>query len=82
MNAALGFAEHSGVPLGAPVYDAAGESLGTLVAADAYALVIARGFFFPKEFTVAMAAVDRFEDGKLYLSLTKGQLTGSPDGSG
>lgn len=65
-----------GIPIGTPVFDAAGEKLGTVREADVYALVVERGFFFVTDHEIALDEVDRLEDGKLVLKRTKAQLLG------
>lgn len=61
---------------GTPVYTADGEKLGGILSADAYTLVVERGFLFPTDYVVAIADVERYEDGRLFLKLTKTQVLG------
>ena len=65
-----------GVPLGAPVVDAAGEVLGTLRDADPWVLSVDRGRPAPAEYAVATAEVDRYDGRALVLKRTKAQLVG------
>lgn len=65
-----------GIPRGAPVLDAAGEKLGTVREADAYALVVERGFLFVTDFEIPLDEVDRYEDGRLILKRTKREVLG------
>lgn len=57
--------------IGAPVYDAAAEKLGTVRFADAYALLVAREFSFGTDYEIPLAEVDRYEEGRLILKRTK-----------
>lgn len=59
------------IPNGTPVYDAAGERIGTVCDADIDALIVARGRFFVHEYAVDMADVDRLERGRLVLRVSK-----------
>ncbi len=63
-----------GIPIGTGVYTADGEHLGSVVEGDAYELVVERGFFFIHDYQIRLSDVDRFDDGKLVLSLTKEQV--------
>lgn len=76
MNASIAADGGWGIPLGTPVVDAAGERLGMLRAADPWVLAVERGIFFPGEYAIAMAEVDRYEDGALILKRTKQDLLG------
>ncbi len=73
MDAAI-TAGNWGIPLGAAVYDAAGEKLGTVTGADLDALRVEHGLLFVTAYAVPMHAVARYEDGALHLSLTKAEL--------
>ncbi|HEY7033743.1 MAG TPA: hypothetical protein VH482_20575 [Thermomicrobiales bacterium] len=64
------------IPLGAPVYDVAGDKLGTLKGADHYELSIEEGFLLVTTYTVPMAFVERYEDGAIHLSVTKAEVSG------
>lgn len=57
--------------IGMTVFDAAGDKLGTLVGADPQCLIVEKGFFFPTDFSVPMAAVARVDADGIWLSLTK-----------
>lgn len=63
-----------GIPVGTPVYDVAREKVGTVVDADAYDLVVERGFFFVHSYPVRLSDVERYEHGALYLKVTKDQI--------
>lgn len=66
--------ESWGIPIGTDVYTADGEHLGSVVEGDAYELVVERGFFFIHDYQIRLSDVDRFEDGKLFLILTREQV--------
>ena len=66
--------ESWGIPIGTDVYTADGEHLGSVVEGDSYELVVERGFFFIHHYQIKLSDVDRFEDGKLFLSLTREQV--------
>ncbi len=63
-----------GIPIGTTVYDVAGEKVGTVVDADAYDLVVERGFFFVHSYPVRLSHVERYEHGALYLKVPKDQI--------
>lgn len=62
-----------GIPIGTDVYTAEGEHLGSVVEGDSYDLLVERGFFFIHDYQIRLSDVDRFEDGKLVLILTREQ---------
>lgn len=62
------------IPLGAPVSDAAGEKLGSVRAADAYALIVGQGVRFVTEWEIPLHEVEPYEDGRLILKRTKAEL--------
>ncbi len=66
--------ESWGIPIGTDVYTVDGEHLGSVVDGDAYELVVERGFFFIHDYQIQLSDVDRFEDGKLFLILTREQI--------
>jgi len=66
--------ESWGIPIGTDVYTADGEHLGSVVEGDAYELVVERGFFFIHDYQIQLSDVDRFEDSKLFLILTREQV--------
>ena len=68
-----------GIPKRTPVIDVAGERIGSVIDADVYAVVVERGFFFPSEHLVPFADVDRYEDGKLFLKVSKAQVLSEHD---
>ena len=69
-----------GIPVGTTVYDLAGDKVGTVVDADAYDLVVERGFFFVHSYPVKLSDVERYENGALHLKITKDQVL-KPDSS-
>jgi hypothetical protein len=66
--------ESWGIPVGTEVYTSDGEHLGSVVEGDAYELIVERGWFFVHEYQIQLADVDRFEDGRLVLRLTKADV--------
>lgn len=62
------------IPIGTPVYDVDGDHVGAVRDADVYALIVERGLFFTYEYRVAMAEVDRLEEGKIFLRITKAEV--------
>lgn len=70
------------IPLGSPVYDVAGERLGTVKGADGYALTVEEGFLLVTTYTVPMSLVDRYEDGAIRLSVTKADVSGNASNHG
>jgi hypothetical protein len=62
------------IPKGTGVYTADGQHLGDVMEGDAYELVVERGFFRIHVYEIALSDVDRFEDGKLILSVTLRQV--------
>lgn len=63
-----------GIPIGTDVYTRDGDHLGSVVEGDAWELVVERGFFFIHDYRIRLSDVDRFEDGKLFLSLSREQV--------
>ena len=63
-----------GIPVGTPVHDVAGEKVGHVADADSADLVVERGWFLVRDYRVRLADVDRYEDGTLYLKLTKDEV--------
>jgi hypothetical protein len=43
---------------GATVFDVNAEKMGTIVAANAAYIVVAKGFFFPKDYYIPVSAID------------------------
>ena len=63
-----------GIPVGTAVYTSDGERLGSVVDGDAYELIVERGWFFIHDYQSRLADVDRFEEGRLMLRLTKAEV--------
>lgn len=61
------------IPLGTPVFDVAGERVGMVVGADLEAIKVARGRFLPSTRAIPLALVGRYDDGKLFLTVTAKQ---------
>ena len=66
--------ESWGIPVGTEVYTSDGEHLGSVVDGDAYELVVERGWFFVHDYQIHLSDVGSFEDGKLFVSLTKAEV--------
>lgn len=64
----------AGIPIGIDVYTADGHHLGSVVQGDSYELIVERGFFFIHDYQIQLADVDRFEEAKLVLRLTKADV--------
>jgi len=65
------------IPNGTPVHDCAGVRIGAVCDAEIDALIVARGRFFIHEYAVAMTDVDRMEQGRLVLRVTKDAVLNS-----
>lgn len=68
--------ESWGIPVGAEVYTSDGEHLSAVVAGDSYELVVERGFFIVHDYQIKLSDVERFEESRLFLRLTKEQVEG------
>ena len=64
------------IPLGTPVYDVAGERMGSVKGADNYDLSVEEGLLLVTTYRIPMAFVDRYEDGAIHLSVTKAEASG------
>jgi hypothetical protein len=62
------------IPIGARVVTADGERLGKLTQADAWELLVERGFFIRHTYALNMFDVDRYDDGTLHLKLTADEV--------
>lgn len=71
-----------GIPIGTPVHDVWGEKIGSVADADPYELIVERGFILVHDYPVKLSDVDRYEDGKLYLRLTKEAVLDQHPGGG
>jgi hypothetical protein len=77
MNAALPTTAIAGpwdIPIGAPVVDRAGESLGRVVEADTSDLHVRRGWFFMPTVAIPLGHVARYDDGILWLDISREEL--------
>ena len=61
------------IPLGTPVYDVAGEKMGTVKGADTYDLAVEEGLILVTTYTIPMALVQSYDDGAIHLSVTKAE---------
>jgi hypothetical protein len=59
------------IPNGTPVHDVNGTKIGKVCDADIDALVVSHGRFIVHEVAIDMADVDRIEQGRLVLKVTK-----------
>jgi uncharacterized protein (TIGR02271 family) len=59
------------IPEGTDVYGADGDKVGKVVAAESSYIVVEKGFFFPTDYYIPMAAISNFDGDKAYLSVTK-----------
>ena len=56
---------------GDQVFGSEGDKVGKVVAVEPDRLVVEKGFFFPTDYAIPFGAVANYEDGKVYLNLTK-----------
>ena len=59
------------VQVGDEVYGSDGDKLGRVVSANADYLVVEKGWFFPTDYYIPVAAVHGVDAGKIYLNVTK-----------
>jgi hypothetical protein len=76
MDATIAVDASWSIPIGTPVYDVAGEKLGSVSGFEADALLVDEGFLFVTTHAVPMALVSAYEDGRLVLAVTKAQALG------
>jgi hypothetical protein len=76
LEATATFEAMHGIPIGVPVYDAAGVKVGRVRWADPLGLAVERGWLFHTESEIPLDEVDRYQDGKLYLKRTKSEVLG------
>lgn len=62
------------IPIGAPVVDRAGQLLGRVVEADVADLYVRRGWFFMPTLAIPLYHVARYDDGTLWLDVTRAEL--------
>jgi len=58
---------------GTDVYGSDGDKVGSVVAVQSNYIVVEKGFFFPTDYYIPTSAIASYDDGKLYLSVTKDQ---------
>jgi hypothetical protein len=63
-----------GIPVDAEVYSADGENLGSVVAGAPCELEVERGFLIVHDYQIKLSDVERVEDGKSFLRLSKEQV--------
>lgn len=77
MNAALSTTPIAGpwdIPIGAPVVDRAGVAIGRVVEADVAEIHVRRGWFFMPTVAIPLYHVARYDDGTLWLDVTRAEL--------
>jgi hypothetical protein len=74
MDAAIAGTANWSIPIGTPVYDVAGEKLGSVSGMDGFSLLVEEGFLMITTHVIPMALVERYDDGALYLGVTKDEL--------
>lgn len=65
-----------GIPIGTEVFDVEGEPLGKVTSADTVNLIVTSGWLMLTDYEISMAQVGQFDDGKLFLKLTKAEVLG------
>lgn len=58
---------------GTDVYGSDGDKVGSVVAVQSNYVVVEKGFFFPTDYYIPTSAITSYDDGKIYLSVTKDQ---------
>lgn len=56
---------------GDDVFGSDGDKVGSVIAANNEYIVVEKGWFFPTDYYIPMNAVSSYDDGKLYLNVTK-----------
>jgi len=56
---------------GTEVYGSDGDKVGKVVAVTDRYFVVEKGFFFPNDYYIPLSAVSTYDDGKLYLNVSK-----------
>jgi hypothetical protein len=59
--------------VGDAVFGAEGDKVGKILALQPGYLVVEKGFFFPTDYYIPLAAVARSGDGEVYLNVSKEQ---------
>jgi uncharacterized protein (TIGR02271 family) len=63
---------------GMEVWSADGHKLGKVVGVHQETLMLEKGFFFPKDYTVSRDTISEIRDGKVFLSLSRDELGMKP----
>lgn len=63
--------QHWQIPEGTDVVGADGSKVGTVAAVKSSSIVVAKGFFFPTDYTIPTSAINSFDGDKVYLNVTK-----------
>src|SRR3712207_1083787 len=58
---------------GTDVYGSDGDKVGSVVAVQPNYIVVEKGFFFPTDYYIPTSAVASYDDGRVYLNVTKDQ---------
>jgi uncharacterized protein (TIGR02271 family) len=58
---------------GTDVYGSDGDKVGSVVAVQPNYVVVEKGFFFPTDYYIPTSAITSYDDGKIYLNVTKDQ---------
>lgn len=56
---------------GTDVYGSDGEKVGSVVAVQPHYLVVEKGFFFPTDYYIPRSALTSYDDGKVFLNVSK-----------
>ncbi len=65
-----------GIPIGAEVYDVAGDYVGKVSSADTVNLMVTSGWLLLTDCEISLALVGQYDDGKLFLTCTKAEARG------
>lgn len=65
------FSTFSDIREGSDVYGSDGDKVGSIVALRQNYLVVEKGFFFPTDYYIPMGAISTYQDGRVYLNVTK-----------
>ncbi len=65
-----------GIPIGTEVYDVEGAYIGKVSFGDTVNLTVTSGWLMLTDYEISMAHVGQFDDGKLFLKLTKAEVLG------
>jgi uncharacterized protein (TIGR02271 family) len=56
---------------GMDVYGSDGDKVGSVVAVQPNYVVVEKGFFFPTDYYIPLSAISTFDDGKIFLNVSK-----------